>query len=91
MPANVSLAIAGLGLKGTTCVGSERVYPDFSDSSLPWRILRRWTYGLLHGVVALSEENVAWLRRHTLVRRTWIIPNPIVLPLGSVPPLPIAR
>ena len=85
--ANVSLAVAGLGLREMTRVGSERVYPAFSDSSRQWLILRRWTYGLLHGVVALSEENVAWLRRHTHVRRTWIIPNPVVLPLAAVPPL----
>jgi glycosyltransferase involved in cell wall biosynthesis len=84
--ANVSLALAGVGLRGMTCVGSERVYPEFSDSTLQWRFLRRWVYWLLHGVVALSEENVAWLRRHTWVRRTWIIPNPVVLPLAAVPP-----
>jgi glycosyltransferase involved in cell wall biosynthesis len=85
--ASVSLAFAGFGLKGTTCVGSERVYPAFSPSSLPWKILRRWTYGLLHGIAALTDENVIWLRQHTLVRRTWIIPNPVVLPMSVVPPV----
>lgn len=84
--ASVSLAFAGLGLSEVVCVGSERIYPPFSDSSLPWRLLRRWTYRLLHGVVAQSDENVCWLRQHTLARRTWVIPNPVVLPLESASP-----
>lgn len=85
--ANVSLAIAGLGLQGAVCVGSERVYSPSATLTLPWRVLRRWTYGWLHGVVVLSKENEAWLRRHTSVRRIWVVPNPVALPLSASAPI----
>jgi glycosyltransferase involved in cell wall biosynthesis len=84
---NVSLAIAGIGLRDIVRVGSERVYSPSASLSFPWRLLRRLTYGLLHGVVVLSKENEVWLRRHTTVRRTWVIPNPVELPLSASEPV----
>ena len=83
---NVLLAFAGLGLKDLVTIGSERSYPPLTAIDRHWAWLRKWTYGWLDGVVAQSVRTCEWLRLSTRTRGTWVIPNPVALPLDSREP-----
>lgn len=78
--ANVLLAVAGAGLPGTACIGSERVHPPRNDVRPVWGWLRRVMYRRLDAVVAQTDDTAAWLRRHTGIARVCVIPNPIATP-----------
>jgi glycosyltransferase involved in cell wall biosynthesis len=86
--ANVVLAFAGIGLSQTMRIGSERTYPPAGPTPFRWRALRRLAYGLLRGVVAATQDSSDWLHRNTWVRQTWVIPNPVSLPLERGEPAP---
>jgi len=85
--ANVIMAIAGVGLGGITRLGSERVYPPAHPIGTLWHTLRRFTYGLLDGVIALTAENSEWLSANTFARRVEVIPNPVNYPLPVSSPI----
>lgn len=91
--ANVLLALAAKGLSVRT-VGSEHVHPPQYPLGWMWERLRRYTYGGLYGVTALTFESANWLRRHTRARRVAVIPNPVSwpLPVGQpqVPPTSVS-
>lgn len=87
--ANVLLALAGSGT-GIPVVGSERIHPPALPVGQPWEVLRRWTYGRLNALVALTKPSAAWLQRYTRARRIAVIPNavPWPLPVGEPVRLP---
>lgn len=72
---SVLLALAP-GQKDTIRIGTERVYPPFSETSLLWRLARPLAYRRLAAVVAQTIESGDWLRRRTLARRVAVIANP---------------
>jgi glycosyltransferase involved in cell wall biosynthesis len=74
--ANVLLACASL-LAPWVAIGSEHNWPERSTVSRMWKVLRRWTYSGLAAVTCLTPSMAAWLRAHTNVRRTPIMPNPV--------------
>lgn len=78
--ANVLLALAALGLR-IRAVGSEHVHPPRYPLSALWEGLRRYTYGRLHTVTALTSESASWLKAHTNVRRVTVISNAAPWPL----------
>jgi glycosyltransferase involved in cell wall biosynthesis len=84
--ANVVLALSLLGT-GTRGVGSERVHPAQTPLSRPWEVLRKYLYGRLCAVVALTNETAAWLSRWTTARRVVVIPNAAVWPLEPQSPV----
>lgn len=84
--ANVVAALATVGLP-CAVVGSERNHPPRLPLGRIWETLRRWTYGLLDAVVALTNESADWLRIHTTAKRIEIIPNAIMWPLPKNPPI----
>jgi glycosyltransferase involved in cell wall biosynthesis len=77
---NVLLAMAAVGLRCAT-VGSERVHPPQLPLSRVWEGLRWFAYRGLDALVVLTGETADWARRRTLVRRTEVIPNPVVWPI----------
>ncbi|TSE18225.1 GalNAc-alpha-(1-_4)-GalNAc-alpha-(1-_3)-diNAcBac-PP-undecaprenol alpha-1,4-N-acetyl-D-galactosaminyltransferase [Tepidimonas alkaliphilus] len=83
---NILLALAAAGLPGIVRIGSERTHPPQYPLGRMWEWLRRQTYRELDGVVALTEESAAWLRRHTSARRVPVIPNAVPYPLPTHAP-----
>lgn len=84
--ANVLLALAGSGM-GIPVVGSERNHPPALPVGQPWEVLRRWTYGRLDALVALTKPSAAWLQQHTRARRIAVIPNAVPWPLPAGAPV----
>ena len=85
MAASVLVAFAGLGLPSRT-LGVEHIYPPCLPMGRPWTLLRKYAYGLLNGVIALTEMASAWLRTHTYARRFVTIPNAVEWPLPENEP-----
>lgn len=87
--ANVLLALAASGT-GIPVIGSERIHPPALPVGRPWAVLRRWAYGRLDALVALTRPSAAWLQRYTQARRIVVIPNavPWPLPVGAPVRLP---
>lgn len=83
---NVLLALASLGLRGVTRIGSERTYPPRVPLGRSWEWLRRHTYGWLDAVVAVTSESREWVLAHTSARRVAVIPNPVRWPLPAAEP-----
>lgn len=79
--ANVTLALAGWGLKLQT-IGSERTFPPAMPLGRMWETLRQWTYPLLSGLVAQTSQSADWLKVHAAARRIAVIPNPLNYPLS---------
>jgi len=77
---NVHLALATLGMQIRT-VGSERFHPPELTSGFLWERLRRYTYGQLDAVTALTTETAKWLKAHTYARRVSVICNAISWPI----------
>jgi glycosyltransferase involved in cell wall biosynthesis len=48
--------------------------------------LRRWSYGRLDAVVALTNQSAAWLADNTAARRLHVIPNPVAWPMEAASP-----
>ncbi|MDQ3058645.1 MAG: glycosyltransferase family 4 protein [Pseudomonadota bacterium] len=90
--ANILLALAAMGLKGMTVIGSEHTYPPRIPLGRTWEPMRTYLYGHLHAMVALTEESAAWLRQHTRARHIPVIPNAVSWPLPNQKPyLPLPR
>jgi glycosyltransferase involved in cell wall biosynthesis len=84
---NVLLALASLGLGGMRTVGSERTHPPQMPVGRMWEGLRRYWYGKLSAVVALTSETRSWLGAHTASTRIDVIPNPVPWPFPSQAPV----
>jgi glycosyltransferase involved in cell wall biosynthesis len=84
--ANVLLSLASWGLPEIRAIGSERIHPPQFRLGTFWEILRRYTYSRLYAVVALTCESAKWLRRHTRVQRTIVIPNAALKNLSAIRP-----
>lgn len=81
--ANVLLALATRGLPGVCAIGSERTFPPRLPLGRMWEFLRRFTYGYLDAVVALTEECAHWIGANSSARLTPVIPNPAPWPLPA--------
>ena len=88
--ANVLVALASLGT-GIPCLGSEHIYPPKIPLGRAWEVLRRYSYGLLYGVTALTRESHDWLLDRTATRRCWVIPNAAPYPIPAQLPHTFAR
>lgn len=84
--ANITLALAGLGLPSVS-IGSERSYPPAARIGAFREWVRAWAYRHLDAVVALSLESGRWLRGHTGVREVAVIGNPVSWPVPRGEPL----
>ncbi|WBA17150.1 glycosyltransferase family 4 protein [Salinivibrio kushneri] len=83
--ANATLAIAGK-LAGVPTVGSERIHPPTLPLNRVWTSVRRYTYPLLDGMVAQTEESASWLKKNARSSQIRVIPNPVDYPLKSHAP-----
>lgn len=84
--ANVLLALASVGL-GVPVIGSERIHPPALPVGASWEALRRWTYGRLAALTALTDASAEWLTRNTRARRIAVIPNAVPWPFPAGEPL----
>lgn len=84
--ANVVLAWAALGLHRPRTIGSERIHPPQHPLGSLWEMLRRYSYGALSSVVALTEESAGWIRKNTMARHVDVIPNAANWPLPALAP-----
>ena len=84
--ANVLAILAARNLP-IAVVASERIHPPQFPLGRTWECLRRWSYGWSDAIVALTSESADWLRQHTNARRVVVIPNPVLWPLPSQPPI----
>ncbi|AWN40546.1 glycosyltransferase family 4 protein [Methylobacterium durans] len=64
--------------RGAIRIGTERIYPPFSDMSSLWRMARPLAYARLDAVVAQTEQTADWLRSKSFARRVEVIHNPIL-------------
>jgi glycosyltransferase involved in cell wall biosynthesis len=85
--ANLTLALAGWGLRSTTKIGSERIHPPASPLGKFREFLRNQLYAHLDAIVALTEESAQWLRQRTRARKVVVIPNEAVWPLPEQNPI----
>jgi len=84
--ANIYLALAAKRLR-IPVIGSERIHPPMLPLGGVWEWLRRKSYRHLAGVVALTEETATWLKSRTSARYVPVIPNAVVYPVASHPPI----
>jgi glycosyltransferase involved in cell wall biosynthesis len=84
--ANVILALASRGLANVCAIGSEHIHPPQLPLGAQWEALRRFTYGRLAAVVALTQESAEWLRMHTGALWVPIIQNMALWPLAVQAP-----
>jgi glycosyltransferase involved in cell wall biosynthesis len=84
--ANVVLALAARG-RATRTIGSERVHPPQVPLGGAWEALRRYCYGRLDAVTALTEETAQWLRKNTGARYVPVVPNAVTLPMERSAPI----
>lgn len=66
-------------------IGAEHGFPS-ALGGWRWPLLRRWTYGRLDAVTALTTEGSDWLAKNTPARDVHAIPNWISLPIPSQEP-----
>lgn len=85
--ANIVLALAAVGLPNVVVLGSEHVHPPKVLFGKMWECLRRYTYGRLVAVTALTRESRNWLLKHTQVKKVVVIPNAVPWPLPKHTPL----
>ena len=83
--ANVRLALAAWGLP-VLAVGSEHVHPPQFPLGFLWEVLRRYSYGRLNAVAALTSESSEWLQTHTTAKQVVVIPNAAPWPLPAQDP-----
>ncbi|RZI40221.1 glycosyltransferase family 4 protein [Herbaspirillum sp. HC18] len=84
--ANILLPLAARGL-GLATIGSERTFPPRSPLGAIWNRLRRFAYGKLDAVVALTSECAGWIEDNTAARHIPVIPNPAGWPLAAHVPV----
>lgn len=85
--ANIVLALATLRLPNMVALGSEHIHPPQRSFSYFWAALRRYCYGQLDAVTALTAETGDWLLHHTKVKKVAVIPNAAPWPLPTQQPL----
>ena len=78
--------IATVGLP-VAVIGSERNYPGLKRLGFHYALLRRLLYRFSTLHIAQTDETAAWLRRHCGIERLTVIPNAVVWPLSSGPPV----
>lgn len=79
--ASILLCIAASFKSGTQVIGSEHVHPPFSAVGRFWTFMRRYWYGRLSTVTALTPESAQWLFEHTRAKHVAVIPNSVCWPL----------
>jgi len=84
--ANLTLALAGLGLGTTAKIGAERTHPPQTKQGVIKELLRKWLYGQLDAVVALTSQSADWVRTNTHAKKVVVIPNAVVWPLPNMHP-----
>lgn len=85
--ANIVLSLAAWGLPNMVALGSEHSHPPKLPLSRFWAGLRRYCYGHLAAVTALTSESRDWLLQHTKVKKVPVIPNAAPWPLPTQAPL----
>jgi len=85
--ANILLSLAAWGLPSMVALGSEHIHPPQLPLSSFWTALRRYCYGNLAAVTALTNESRDWLLYHTKVKKVAVIPNAAPWPLPTQAPL----
>lgn len=85
---NIAAIIASGGLS-IPVIACERTYPPALQPpiSLAYRLLRVLTYPFASVLVAQTNATAGWLRRRSGRAPVVTIPNPVVLPLPSKPPI----
>lgn len=78
--ANITLALAGIGLPGVT-IGSERTYPPAMPLGAIWETIRHWSYSRLSGLVAQTQQSADWLKVNAPAPDITVIPNPLYFPM----------
>lgn len=84
--ANVHLALAAWRLPNVRTIGAEHIYPPQVPLGVLWEWLRRFSYGRLVALTALTREGVCWLEANTNARQVTAIPNPAPWPLPGQKP-----
>lgn len=84
--ANVLLALSAWGMPKVCAIGSEHTFPPQNPLGKLRETLRRYTYGQLAAVVALTQECTAWLEAHTNARYVPVIPNAVPWPMPEHTP-----
>lgn len=84
---NIVLSLAAWGLPNIVPLGSEHIHPPQLPLSRFWGGLRRYCYGHLAAVTALTTESRDWLSHHTKVKKVAVIPNAVPWPLPTQAPL----
>jgi glycosyltransferase involved in cell wall biosynthesis len=84
--ANVILALAARGLPGLRTIGTEHNFPPKAPMGIVRETARRYAYGQLSAVVALTSESASWLTSNTHARRVPVIPNAVCWPLSDNEP-----
>ena len=85
--ANIVLSLAAWGLPNMVALGSEHIHPPQLPLSRFWAALRRYCYGHLVAVTALTNESRDWLLQYTNVKKVAVIPNAAPWPLPTQAPL----
>lgn len=83
---SVLLALASRGMPWLVPLGSERCYPPHAPLAWPWSAARKFLYGRLDAVVALTDECRRWIATHTAARTVPVIPNAVAWPLPCTAP-----
>lgn len=83
---NILLALAAAGLR-TRTLGCERVHPPRVPLSAARAYVRKWLYGRLTAVAALTERSADWLRTNTRAQKIFVVPNAVALPLPLAEPV----
>lgn len=84
---NSNLALAAVGLKGLKTIGSEHSFPPNIPEKNVLEFLRRYSYGLLTAVIALTTESRSWILQNTRADNVMVIPNPVIYPLPDNEPV----
>lgn len=82
----VLIALSTIGLS-VFRIGWEHIHPPKAPMTRLREIVRRYAYGLLDTVVALTAKNAEWLKRNTAAKRVAIIPNFVTLPIERREPV----
>ena len=81
MQVAVSVTLALARSRSMVAIGMEHGHPPMFSLGRVREWLRRYFYGRLDAVVALTVESADWLREHTRARKVAVIPNAVVLPV----------
>ncbi|MFA0391999.1 glycosyltransferase family 4 protein [Vibrio splendidus] len=84
---SVLLSILKLVRRNITIIGTVHHYPGNQIINAQWRIMRKYSYGFLDAVVALTDESKTWLETNTNAKKVVSIENCINWPLKNVEPL----